>query len=792
MRGKSPANNDVHMDGDHNTPRNDDDDYERRDAQEGEGQPSRRDKGKGKATARNIAELDTFPAAPYDLGQPRQQAWINTGIGCMNCANTECTTCIGFTSHFMVGIRDNDARADRRLMARDICPEIFNDYDRLYDTARRTIESDREEIEEIDGKLTRLNNYADRIERDLDDARARIKELEESQDDTHRHNRRKTRLSLSPSQPASDTNSSQRESSMGMASQPRSSLSVASGLKAEYYDLNSDYGESDASDAKEPPRYANAAPSMTADQVGGQTPATEFPPLPQAGPSNYSRTAATHSLVGRINTGTAPRGNEQIMLPENSAAWAEMVQAAQIPDNWEAYNSCRSVVNIANQLASDKKPMRGFMRAALRTWRAPDWVKRTRNIRPLPRITVANVMTSSPSGTTAAPHVGAIVNDPSTASSLRVGPPVRVEARPTTGYQAPSMDAPPEAWCAYDYYFRHVKAMSAGLGDNPLDVRTRRGHRLIRRTGPSPAAGDPALERNRSVYAERATTLLAMPGRYQAVINRLGLTIPSVYQPAHYSGPLDNLSVEDVAAHMAACGVSIEMANDAWLFARQWLLDPRNENRPNTYPTRQQVLALPPSQYPPSAPNAPLLLMNPQYYFPAGCPPEPTEVRSKRPRHTAAMPRGGYNTNAAILRQLHAVATTLGHTTVAVGDPLPPSSTPSSLPDSMVDRLGPPSLTSSLPFEWDDDVVEADTRTPHTVSLGGTVVPPAYLHSATSRNQSGTAAVSSSSTSTSGSNHPLSHTSTSLPPANPSSYIPEDIAMSPIIENEFGVSTPSP
>ncbi|KAJ8689462.1 hypothetical protein PTI98_012364 [Pleurotus ostreatus] len=375
MSGKSPANNDVHMDGDQNRPRNDDDDHERRDAQEGEGQPSRRDKGKGKAMARTIAELDTFPAAPYDLGQPRQQTWINTGIGCMNCANTECTTCINFTSHFMVGIRNNHARADRKLMARDICPEIFNDYDRLCDTARRTIESDRDELDEIDGKLTRLNNYADRIERELDDARARIKELEASQDDAHRHNRRKTRLSLSPGRPVSDTTSSQMESSMGMASQPQSNLSVTSGLKDDYYDLNSDYGDSEASDAKEPPRYINTADNTTVDQPRGRRTASEFPPLPQAGPSSYSQAASAHSLVGRLSTPTAPRGNEQPMIPENSAAWAEMVQAAQIPDNWDAYNSCRSVVNIANQLASDKKPMRGFMRAALRTWRAPDWVK---------------------------------------------------------------------------------------------------------------------------------------------------------------------------------------------------------------------------------------------------------------------------------------------------------------------------------------------------------------------------------------------------------------------------------
>ncbi|KAG9223326.1 hypothetical protein CCMSSC00406_0010317 [Pleurotus cornucopiae] len=340
MSGKSPANNDVHMDGDQNRPRNDDDDHERRDAQEGEGQPSRRDKGKGKAVARTIAELDTFPAAPYDLGQPRQQTWINTGIGCMNCANTECTTCINFTSHFMVGIRNNHARADRKLMARDICPEIFNDYDRLYDTARRTIESDRDELDEIDGKLTRLNNYADRIERELDNARARIKELEASQDDAHRHNRRKMRLSLSPGRPVSDTTSSQMESSMGMASQPQSNLSVTSGLKDDYYDLNSDYGDSEASDAKEPLRYTNTADNTTVDQPRGRRTASEFPPLPQAGPSSYSQAASAHSLVGRLSTPTAPRGNEQPMIPENSAAWAEMVQAAQIPDNWDAYNSC--------------------------------------------------------------------------------------------------------------------------------------------------------------------------------------------------------------------------------------------------------------------------------------------------------------------------------------------------------------------------------------------------------------------------------------------------------------------
>ncbi|KAG9227847.1 hypothetical protein PTI98_011439 [Pleurotus ostreatus] len=789
MSGKSPTNNDVHMDGDQNTPQDDDDNRERRDAQEGEGQPSRRDKGKGKATARTIAELDTFPAAPYDLGQPRQQTWINTGIGCMNCANTECTICINFTSHFMVGIRNNHARADRKLMARDICPEIFNDYDRLYDTARRTIESDRDEIDEIDGKLTRLNNYADRIERELDDARARIKELEASQDDAHRHNRRKTRLSLSPGRPASETTSSQMESSMGMASQPQSNLSVNSGLRADYYDLNSDYGDSEASDAQEPPRYTNAADKTTIDQPRGRRMTPEFPPLPQAGPSSYSQAASAHSLVGRLSTPTVPRGNEPPMIPENSAAWAEMVQAAQIPDNWEAYNSCRSVVNVANQLASDKKPMRGFMRAALRTWRAPDWVKRVRNIRPLPRITVADATVVASSGTTAAPHLEATTNDSVSSPTMRTGLANRTELRPTTGYQAPSMDAPPEAWCAYDYYFRHVKAMSAGLGDNPLDLRTRRGHRLIRRTGPSPAVGDPTLERNRSVYTERATTLLAMPGRYQAVIQRLGLTVPSVYQPFHYAGHLDNLSVEDVAAHLAACGVSIEMANDAWLFARQWLLDPRNENRPNTYPTRQQLLALPPSQYPPSAPNAPLLLRNPQFYFPPGCPPEPTEVRSKRPRHLATASRGGYNTNAAILRQLHAVATTLGHTTVAMGDPTQGQSTSVAPSDSMADRLGPPSLASSLPFEWDDDVTEEDNRTSHTVSLGGTIVPPAYLHSSSSRPQLGASAVTQTAASASGSTHP--HTrSTSLRPATTTSFIPEDITMSPVIDTGSGVSTP--
>ncbi|KDQ24292.1 hypothetical protein PLEOSDRAFT_170608 [Pleurotus ostreatus PC15] len=731
MGGKSPANDDVHMDEGHNTPRYDEEKYEQKHAQEGEGQPSRKDKGKGKATTRNISELDTFPAAPYDLGAPRQQTWINTGIGCMNCIKTECTTCIGFTSHFMVGIRDNNARADRRLMARDICPEIFNDYDRLYETARRTIESDRDEIDDLDGKLTRLNNYADRIERDLDDAQARIKELESSQDDAHQHNHRKTRLSLSPGRPTSETASSRIGSSMGMISQPQSSQSVVSGRRSEYYDLDSDDGESEASDTKEPPRYVKLMNKNMSSTMSEQTSASEFPPLPQAGPFNYARVASTHSLVGRNPTTTAPKEEEQTMLPVNSAAWAKMVQAAQIPDNWEAYNSCRAVVNLANQLASNKKPMRGFMKAALRTWRAPDWVRKARNIRPLPWITVANATAPSTSGTTTTLSTEGASGDSTVAPTTRVGPSFRTELRPTTGYQAPGMEASPKAWCAYDYYFRHVKAMSARLGDNPLDLRARRGHRLVRRTGPSPAAGDPSFERNRSTYAERSTTLLALPGRYQAVITWLGLTIPSIYHPVHYTGSLDNLSVEDVAIHMAACGVSVEMANDAWLFARQWLLDPRNDGRINTYPTRQQLMALPPSQYPPGAPNAPTILLNPRDYFPHGCPPEPTEVQSKRLHHPAAL-RGGYDTNAAILRQLHAVAVALGHTTVTHGDPTVSTPATQLSSDSRVDRLGPPTLTTAQPFAWDDDV-EADSHQTLTVSLGGPIVPPAYLHSSSSR-----------------------------------------------------------
>jgi hypothetical protein len=107
---------------------------------------------------------------------------------------------------------------------------------------------------------------------------------------------------------------------------------------------------------------------------------------------------------------------------------------------------------------------------------------------------------------------------------------------------------------------------------------------LVSRRAPRTHEANP---RNRTIFQLRAAQLLSVPGRYRVM--RDSLRLPRVWEPAArpYTGSLDNLSLEDVVTHFAATGVDDHDADDAWLFARQWLVDRRTVANQSLFEPRE-------------------------------------------------------------------------------------------------------------------------------------------------------------------------------------------------------------
>jgi len=248
-----------------------------------------------------------------------------------------------------------------------------------------------------------------------------------------------------------------------------------------------------------------------------------------------------------------PRGRMHINdrgFPMNEEEWDSLVARANTSKNFGAYNLAKAFVAMAQATPAAERP--AYYKSAMIRWRTPEWM----------RLYLAR-------------------SEPSTSSSAQA----ETQAPPGQHYAGfrddgypkinqPTASSSPEEWAAWLWVYQRNSVPPPGILINPngrIPLRNIRGMLLIRRFQPEPIPNSPA-ERNRTVYTQMAATLFAVPHQYQDILEHANLHIsdePVRYAP--YDGPIENISPYDLAKFYAEHGVSIALADDAYVYALAWV-----------------------------------------------------------------------------------------------------------------------------------------------------------------------------------------------------------------------------
>ncbi|KAH7903285.1 hypothetical protein BJ138DRAFT_1120535 [Hygrophoropsis aurantiaca] len=76
---------------------------------------------------------------------------------------------------------------------------------------------------------------------------------------------------------------------------------------------------------------------------------------------------------------------------------------------------------------------------------------------------------------------------------------------------------------------------------------------------------------SRNIFRLRLCEVALVAGLYRGMVSTYVLTPALEYAPSRFEGPLDNLTVEDVVKHLAACGVSYAQMDDLQSYAQNWM-----------------------------------------------------------------------------------------------------------------------------------------------------------------------------------------------------------------------------
>ncbi|KAH7905053.1 hypothetical protein BJ138DRAFT_991031, partial [Hygrophoropsis aurantiaca] len=132
----------------------------------------------------------------------------------------------------------------------------------------------------------------------------------------------------------------------------------------------------------------------------------------------------------------------------------------------------------------------------------------------------------------------------------------------------PTVDDSPETWQRWlEHYRRPITGIP--LEGGTVNIRDVRGHLLGSRLGPRLASGSSECRWN--LFWFRLSELALNMGLYRELVATSVLPINPTYVPSRYIGTLDNMMTEDVARHLAACGITFAQLDDIQPYGRHWL-----------------------------------------------------------------------------------------------------------------------------------------------------------------------------------------------------------------------------
>ncbi|KZP27411.1 hypothetical protein FIBSPDRAFT_853603 [Athelia psychrophila] len=134
-------------------------------------------------------------------------------------------------------------------------------------------------------------------------------------------------------------------------------------------------------------------------------------------------------------------------------------------------------------------------------------------------------------------------------------------AAPTVSIAQPQRHDPPETWLAW--YEVHPQQFLVGIRrdtQNKLFLSDIRASRLIARLRPITVKGDQASRECQIQFDQLSIELFSTPHRYEQVLTTLGSAIAKEAAHVAYGGPPTDVTLESVGRHFAACGISLETA----------------------------------------------------------------------------------------------------------------------------------------------------------------------------------------------------------------------------------------
>jgi len=149
---------------------------------------------------------------------------------------------------------------------------------------------------------------------------------------------------------------------------------------------------------------------------------------------------------------------------------------------------------------------------------------------------------------------------------------VRAASLPT-----PRLEDPIEDHIAY--FARHRESMPRGI---PQDARGSvlrlyfQAHQIVGLLRPEKTLGSekpPNGNGSRTQFKLLAARFFSDPTAYRRFLERKGISVAPVKNYKPYDSPLEGTTIEDVASHFAACGVSLEDAEDKLnMWAKEYIL----------------------------------------------------------------------------------------------------------------------------------------------------------------------------------------------------------------------------
>lgn len=488
----------------------------------------KKDKGKRKEVESDSSLNTSRRRGDAMSGEATETRWeFDESLMICRHSDESCKICEAYVHHFVLGLVAKSDRASREvLLRRDDALYDRGAVGQLQKIARvehengslmSQLDAANAKIDRVNGRLDKAAEYASEFKREIRELRQeneRLRaELEGAEGD------RKRKRADPPPEPRR------------RKSPPREERAAASSSRS----------------VPAPPVASSSSHMEIDDNVSG--PATSLPTIPPnvssaqlaafMAESDYEDASDEDEPKKKKKAPPPPRPFKparHVWTPTGEYDLANMMSLARVPGNEFAVRNIRAFVTAARLTEAHNRT--SLHRRVLTEWSdLPQGVEST------------NQRNQRTFGTSAPPKKkkGERIENPTLGSSY-------------------------EVWAQHRLADTQQRSGIPLNEDGTLNMRFVRGSLVVSRRAPRTNDPNPRL---RSIFQLRAAQLLSVPHRYRLLREQMQLAL--VLEPAArpYTGLLDNLSEADVVRHFAATGVDERDADDAWLYARQWLMDRR-------------------------------------------------------------------------------------------------------------------------------------------------------------------------------------------------------------------------